>query len=359
MSIPRIIQDSNSSEEHDKVDFTKITTKAEILAAIAQGLDPNALNYDGFAPLHLAQNEEVARALVGAGSRVKRRVTSENGEYHRSTPLHMARDADVAQYLINRGASVEAEDHRGRTPLFCASTTAVLNVLIQSGADIEAVDEDGNTPIFAVKDVEQTRALVENGAYLEHWRPNCVDDDFWGTPLMSRVDNEDIALLLIESGADINAHTGDNGPPPFADKGSSALRRHIKAGNVRVVQEMVRRGVIVGYDDLHSAADRSSDEILRILIGGGTSVGVKSKDGKTVLHTTDNHTQFLLSIGADVTARDDEGNTPLHTSFAEEFALMTENWADIEAVNEEGETPLHVTCKRATVLQNAPWMYEK
>ena len=114
----------------------------------------------------------------------------------------------------------------------------------------------------------------------------------------------------------------------------------MRAGNVHVVREMLRKNVVVDSGDLVQAASRQADDMLRLLIGK-VGVPVTDKAGSTVLHA-----KLLVGFGANVHARDKLGNTPLHTNVSAEVASsLIEKGADIEAVNHEGETPLHCICE--------------
>lgn len=342
----------NTSEQ---ADFSLISTRAETLAAIATGIDLDSLNDDGLAPLHLARNEEVARALVDADADVDIRVQSDTDECdfidHDSdedseygdlvfgvTPLHLARDAGVARVLIRAGADVGARDWGRLTPLHRARSAGVVRALIEAEACTEDEDPEGKTPLEYTNDVEVARALLDGGADVNHWREDTWDTTH-GSPLINSTDNEDIALLLIERGADVNASYKDSSTEV------SAVWRHVRSNNFRVVREMLRKKAVVDSGDVVEAARDPSDEMLRILIGS-VGVSVTNKHGETALHSARNHVKLLLDLGADVHARDNAGNTPLHTHpFGEAAVLFIERGADIEAVNKKGETPLHVLCE--------------
>lgn len=331
--------------QSEQVDFADISTRAETLATIATGIDVNSLNDEGYAPLHLARNEEVARALVDADAEVDVRADEGyDGEDRESTPLHLARDAGVVRVLIGAGADVEAEDGLERTPLHRARNAGVVDALIDAEADTEAEDFDGKTPLECANNVEVARALLDGEADIDHRR---VERDFFfgtpfehGTPLVNSTDNEDISLLLIERGANVNAsYVHERGGEV------SAVFRHVKANNFRVVREMLRKEAVVDSGDLVTATEKSSDEMLRLLIGS-VGVSVTNKSGATVLHNAENHVKLLLDLGADVHARDNDGDTPLHSTISDKATvLLIEKGADIEAVNHKGETPLHVLCE--------------
>lgn len=319
----------------------------------------NSFNDEGYAPLHLARNEEVARALVNLDADVDLRVDDETHDkddhqpLRESTPLHLARDAGVVRILIESGADKEAKDWWNRTPLHCARTAGVVGALIAGKVDTEVEDRRGKTPLECAKDVEVARALLDGGADIEHWREERDTCYAYGTPLVNSADNEDISLLLIERGASVNVSYVNEGVGEV-----SAVWKHVKANNVRVVREMLRKNAVVDSGDLLEATRKSSDEMLRLLVENDDDVNVKNKVGSTVLHSAGSHVKLLLDSGADVRARDKFGNTPLHTNvFGEVASLLIEKGADIEAANHEGETPLHYVCE--TVSFGGIGMYQR
>lgn len=294
------------------VNFNFIDTRAETLAAIATGIDADSLNDEGYAPLHLAKNEEVAQALVKAKADVHVRAYGEDVdlEDEGATPLHLARDAGVVRVLVEGDADTEAENGCDCTPLHRSRNAGVVDALINADANMEAEDIEGMTPLERAKNVEVARALLDGGAHIEHWRPE------YGTSLVNRVGNEDIALLLVERGANVNiSFELEDG------RDDSAVWRHVMAENFSVIREMLRKNADVDSGDLLEATKKQSGEMIRLLIGK-VGVSVTNKRGLTVLHGAKNHTKHLLDFGADVHARDNEGNTPLHTTLYGKVATL-------------------------------------
>lgn len=96
-------------------------TAAEAISLLAEGLDPNLQDTNGFAPLHFAAQEG---------------------------------NLDVATVLVDHGALIDAVDRNGNTPLLSAvgnaraqGTGQLIRLLRSSGADPYKANRAGNTPV--------------------------------------------------------------------------------------------------------------------------------------------------------------------------------------------------------------------
>ena len=123
----------------------------------------------------------------------------------------------------------------------------------------------------------------------------------------------DIARLLIDAGADMNAGEGGEWTP---------LHDACEAGHAEIVRLLLENGVnvnVVGkysLRPLHIVAIRGCTDIARLLIENGADVNARNKHGHTPLHRACVWKQietvkFFIDHGADVDAKDDYGRTPL------------------------------------------------
>jgi ankyrin repeat protein len=141
-----------------------------VKALIEAGVDVNAVNKSGEAPLHLAAMigyQEIAALLIEEGANVNAR----NGR--ELTPLHAAAWGDhseIVALLITKGADINARGENGITPLHVSALSGsneAMALLIQNGADIVARNKDGATPLHAAAltgQAEAAKLLIANGA---------------------------------------------------------------------------------------------------------------------------------------------------------------------------------------------------
>ena len=237
---------------------------------------------------------------------------------------------EVVKLLLGAGAAIERSDANGVTPLLMAVLNghfAVARHLVEQGANVKAVDWYGQTPLFAAVDV---RNVDVSGPT----RSNGVD----------RAAALQLAELLIERGADVNARTKEYPPQrrwitrlgslSWVDfTGQTPFLRAALAGDVTVMKLLLAHGADAGiatfagttplmaaagvnwtvsqtFDEgpaalleavklahaqgndvnavnsmgigaIHGAANRGSDDIIRFLVEKGATLDVADKKGRT------------------------------------------------------------------------------
>lgn len=179
---------------------------------------------------------------------------------------------DTVSFLGRHGANVNAKDQDGQTPLHVASfsvlnafdgNTMILDMLVNLGADINAQDLDGKTPLHCAANSDNTHAvdyLTKQGA-----NPNIKahrDEAF--SPLHHAIaqNNVEATSLLIEAGADVNAHTM-NLPTP--------LHTAVLANDPEIAGLLMKAGAdpsvmdANGETPIECARDRGREDVLCVI----------------------------------------------------------------------------------------------
>ena len=193
---------------------------------IQAGADPNAANDLNVTPLMLActnRSAAMVETLLDAGADPN--LARPNGE----TALLLASRAggvDVVRALLAGGADVTAKTSRGFTSLIFAAAeghAAVAGVLVETGADLSARTEaiiPKARPKYSVPKGDEPKRLRKNQALHIRQLKQDGDDDpsrpqGGFTPLLyaAMVGDLDTVRLLVAAGADVNEAAPDEVTP--------------------------------------------------------------------------------------------------------------------------------------------------
>jgi ankyrin repeat protein len=386
---------------------------------IEAGADPDRANDLGVTPLMLASTNRSAamvERLLDAGADPN--LARPNGE----TALLLgsrAGDVGVVRALLARGADVTAKTSRGFTALIFAAAeghTAVAGVLVETGADLSARTEaiippqarprrsipetEGYEPIRLRKNqalvisqlkqdgdgdprraqggftpllyaamagsLDTVRLLMSAGADVNESAPDGVtpliltltrgiEEGLW---LLPGGRNEDIALFLLENGAD----------PTLAEAGYTALHVASATGQMTAVTALIARGadpntpvtmpkrlmealipgdayLTTGWVSQIDAtpfmlAAKSVDvDMMRLLLEHGADPLLTAKGGANAL---------MLAAGLAKRHASDVGYFIWHEDQATEaIELAMASGLDINAATDRGETALHGAVRHA------------
>lgn len=240
-------------------------------------------------------------------------------------------------------------------------------------------------PLYrAVKagNIEDVRSLIAEGADMDG------HDGGYNSPLHVSIQegHKQIAEVLMDSGADINARRGRGGRTPLHwaviegykdicelliakgadidagdDLGDTPLH-HVfvsDSNGLAIAELLISKGADVNAmskysgTPLHEAISFERGDIAEFLMDSGADVDATQSDGQTPLHVAvrwfrldPNMAELLIERGADVTARDRNGTTPLHLAVFDSSGRVPElligSGAEVNAKDKNGTTPLHL-----------------
>ena len=167
------------------------------------------------------------------------------------TPLTAAaKEGDVAtiKELLNKGAKVD-ESNSGKwsaTPLYWSlfhCKFEAVELLLKKGANANSADSFGLAPLnlaVCCKDVDPSliEHLIEKGADVNYKN---TSDGWRGLHYAISCGSDDMARLLIEKGADVNA---------IADDGTTPLILAAKNDSVFIAKLLLEKGADVNWRDM-------------------------------------------------------------------------------------------------------------
>ena len=254
----------------------------------------------GMTPLLYAARHdriEVAKRLIAAGADINAKEA--NGIW----PLLMAISNDnmsVAHYLLEHGSNVNGQDWYGRSPLWEAVNVRNLyvhNATFKNGIDRAPVLELIRALLAAGADVNaRTKETPPFRHFLLEITGSLEWVDFTGqTPFLTAALAGDVTVmkLLLEHGANPRIDTYQGTSPLMAAAGVNWVLAQTWTEGPDQLLEAVKLCVDLGMDvnqansmgvtALHGAANRGSDDIVRLLIAHGANLTAQDNEHRSAL----------------------------------------------------------------------------
>ena len=284
---------------------------------VKHGADIDLVDEKGQTAIALAvekENLEIVQLLLQNKAKPTLRVSANFKRSHilvltteiRTTP---AKSLRMAQLMLEHGLDVNFRTSRDETPLWWAANygnLAVTRLLLDHGAFVDVQKRFGGTPLMAA--ITNIQAVPESQVQVSIPLGKPIES------IAHAQEHEDVARLLVFSGANTNLRTGS------------------------------------GLTALHYAAEKGSSKIVELLINHGVDPTIADNFGSTPLYCAaknghENTARSLLSHNAEVNARTSLGWTALHSAaswgHANMVPLLVDAGSDLSAISYSGHTPLH------------------
>jgi ankyrin len=246
-----------------------------------------------------------------------------------------------------------------------ASDPVQVQELLDSGVDVNTKYRNGETMLHAaaVGNYDVAWLLIENNADVNAkdavGRIPLHEAAMWG--------DKDVTLLLLKNGANVNA---------LDNSGKTPIIIAAARNNIEVVKVLLDYNADINIADnldatpLHYSSHLGNLEITRLLLNNGADINASGEVGTPLLvaasclydlYYTPNWDEIesqkiailkiLLEKGANINVRNSEGATPLHQAAgggsANIVKWLIENGAEVNALDNKLQTPLHCTATYA------------
>ncbi|HEX6355577.1 ankyrin repeat domain-containing protein [Actinophytocola sp.] len=241
-------------------------------------------------------NLEVVQTLVEAGAFVDAMSTTTG-----HTPLMDAlwfKFPEIAKYLLDSGAGLNLSTHYGFSLQEHFAYELNVNTIgkdrlllaeqylnARKASDAQQIEDQKLMAAVNAGDVAEARRLILDGARIDERFPIVNGFNDAHTPLLvaSRDGHTEIARLLLEAGADVNATE-----PTF---GAVPLHKAVYNGHADLTRlistwpgvDLNFQGATNGYTPLHDSLWHGYEECAGIMLDAGASLDLVGHDGKTPL----------------------------------------------------------------------------
>lgn len=259
--------------------------------------------------------------------------------------------AEFVKILLDAGADPNHADRWSNTPLSRTLDPEVTALLAAKGANVNALVGRGKTQLFRAVDenrADLAKVLLENGADINAF------GNYGITPLCLAAGDEEklpLAELLISKGADVNARKDEKKWTPLA--------RALYEGNIAAAKLLIEHGADVNLTVdgnwpvmFALAVSNEKLELTKLLLQKGAKLDVTNRKGETPFMVrsgkkcaTPEELQWMISQGAVPGGTNKDGRSALfyaakaHNADTVKF-LASLGIYDLNARAKDGNTPL-------------------
>lgn len=272
--------------------------------------------------------------------------------------LLLMSDDDTAariEWLLRHEIDINAQDNKGNTVLHQLAIRSthieLFKRLLQQKPILDTVNQQGNTALYLAIQAEEEMALLllQAGA-----NPNLAGGDD-KTPLYLSIerDNQDLVKQLIKHGADVNQLNKQGQNPLFAlvDAGTStSMVEQLIAAGINLKSKDQQGNTIIQALSNSMSKDGALPRLKLMLDEGGdsnvTNANLETPLHQAVLSHAPKTAQLLLAAGANPNAQDKDGATPLHYAIRlrafSQIEQLIAHKAKLNIYNRFGKTALHI-----------------
>ena len=268
----------NLAPLHEAVD-AGYTAIVQVL--IDAGADLNNQRFDGRTPLHMAVSRgsiDIVKALLAAGAYI------DPVDYDYVTPLHIAVSLghrDVVELLLREGASLHARQRHDVTPLHMAASSGWLDV---AETLVRHADFNYRSSAYFWPSYLQSPVVPPNVE--EAWGMRSDEASYmyrYNTP------------RFVSAFVSVQDHYGH-----------SALYRSVYSGHAEIAELLIEAGADLNAQDkmgntaLHAAALQGREQEAQVLIQAGAHVNIRNSKGQTPLDRAreQQHVRLVAALAA-------------------------------------------------------------